>query len=78
MGLLLELAEVALVLRVARTARGLKQRDIAMVLGICQGTYSNWERGERPVPRKHLEPLAAALRIPAEDLVVRPRHKRAA
>lgn len=36
---------------------GLKQKDVANVLGISQQTYSLWENGTKIIPLKHLNAL---------------------
>lgn len=45
-------------LRDLREENGLKQEDVAKILGIQQTVYSRYERGTQPLPIKHLVTLA--------------------
>ncbi len=61
------------VLREARKAAGLKQRELGVALGYpeehAKNFISNWETGYRPIPRKHIKALAALLHIDPVDLL---------
>lgn len=45
-------------LRAARKAAGLRQTDVAKIVGICQSGYSDWERGKNKIDDKSLQKLA--------------------
>lgn len=45
-------------LRAARKAAGMKQTDVAKIVGICQSGYSDWERGKNKIDNKSLQKLA--------------------
>lgn len=45
-------------LRAARKAAGLRQTDVAEIVGICQSGYSDWERGKNKIDDKSLQKLA--------------------
>ena len=55
-------------LRAVRTAAQVSQRDLAAKVGVSQMTISVWER-KPSLPPKAAERLAAALAIPAEQLL---------
>jgi len=63
-------------LRSARERAGLSQNDLARLLGLASGgRISLWERGEaRPRSPQLLHALAAALAIPAAQLLASPQH----
>jgi len=44
-------------------ASGLKQRDVAQALGVCEATVSKWNSGQQSVPSKHVEQLATLTSI---------------
>ena len=41
-----------------RETKGLKQKDMARILGISQSTYAKWETKDIIIPLKHLNSLA--------------------
>ena len=45
-------------IRALRVERGLTQREVAEVLGICQTGYSKYETGENDIPTQVLIKLA--------------------
>ncbi len=56
-------------IRELREARGLKQRQVASVLGICQSTYSNYESGRLKVPIVILRNLEGFYQVSADYLL---------
>lgn len=57
--------------RALREARGLPQDELAHLADIHTTYLSGVENGKRNVSMKVLERLAAALRVPETDLVIR-------
>ena len=55
-------------LKAIRKETGIKQKDIAELLGISKQTFNKWEMGRVPVARKHWKKLAALLKITADEL----------
>ena len=55
-------------LKAIRKETGIKQKDIAELLGISKQTFNKWEMGRVPVARKHWKKLAALLKITDEEL----------
>lgn len=62
--------EVGQILLKARTAKGLTQYEVAERAGVAQSTYHYYETGRQGVPRERLVPLAAALDLRVEDLLL--------
>lgn len=52
-----------------RTARGVTQAYLAGVLGIPRALLSQWESGQRAVPRERLPSLAEALGVSTDSLL---------
>jgi transcriptional regulator with XRE-family HTH domain len=68
--------EVGRRIRQRREARGLKQFELARILGVGASTLCGWEKGEKSVSRENILPLARVLRVPvawlfADDADVR-------
>lgn len=56
-------------LKLLRVARGLTQHQLALILGVTQGTISQWEKGITH-PRCALVPkLAVALGVTTGDII---------
>lgn len=56
-------------IKVARTARGMTQSDLAKAVGVSEHTAFNWERGvHRPRPR-YIKRLAEVLGVDPIGLV---------
>jgi transcriptional regulator with XRE-family HTH domain len=53
-----------------RQAAGLTQAQLADFLGVPQGTIALWERSEKPPRSEILPPMAAALGVSIDDLLV--------
>ncbi|MGD9622375.1 MAG: helix-turn-helix domain-containing protein [Mycolicibacterium sp.] len=49
-----------------RVAAGLNQSDVARALGVNRTAVSQWERGSRPVPARHLRIYDRLLRLDSE------------
>lgn len=56
-------------IRQFRMARGLKQHELASMIGKKGSTVSNWERGLRDPGADNIRKIAAALNIPASELL---------
>ena len=41
-----------------RDSLDLNQKDVALIVGVSQQTYSSWETGDKIIPLKHLITLA--------------------
>ena len=54
-------------IRTIRKDRGIKQRDLARTLGVCHQVVSDWERGVRPFPARHVPSAAALLGVTPEQ-----------
>lgn len=54
------------------------QKDIAQILGIDQRVYSNYERGVRAIPLKHLVALADYYDVSIDYIVERTTNKKRA
>jgi len=54
-----------------RREAGLRQGDVAAALGLTQPGYSNIERGNVRVGAKHLQTLAAVLKVEEAELIDR-------
>ena len=55
-------------IRTRREELGLDQALLAGAVGVGQQTVSRWERGDGPPRRRHLGPLAGALKIDGAEL----------
>jgi len=53
----------------ARKAKGLKQKELAAMLGVEVTTISRWETGWSGIPLFRLGDIAAALDVTASDLL---------
>ena len=62
-------------LKELREERGMKQAQIAIILGVKQNTYSNWENGIREPKIKTLIEIADYYNISLDSLVGRKRKK---
>jgi len=56
-------------LRELRERRGLKQSDVAMVLGTTQQVYSRYENGVNELPIHHLITLCCFYHISADHIL---------
>ena len=60
-------------IRTRRQAVGLTQKALGLKCGYKEATaiqvVQNWEYGKQPVPLSRMRDLAAALKIPVEDLI---------
>jgi transcriptional regulator with XRE-family HTH domain len=65
------LAVVGANVRALREARGLPQDELAHLASIHPSYMSDVENGKRNFSMKVLERIAAALRVPETDLVIR-------
>jgi DNA-binding transcriptional regulator YiaG len=52
-----------------RESRGLTQPELAAIVGVDTASISRWERGVHPVPPRHAQKLARALRVNLVDLL---------
>ena len=61
------------IIRVARTAAGLTQRQLGEVAGYidttAQSFVASWEAGTRPIPRDKIKAVAEALHIEPTELI---------
>ena len=48
-------------LAMLRQAAGITQPELARRLGVSQGNVADWERGSRPIPRRHVSGIRSAL-----------------
>jgi transcriptional regulator with XRE-family HTH domain len=48
--------------------RGVEQREVAARIHVHDSVFALWEAGKRAVPVRWIEPLAAALEVPASLL----------
>lgn len=55
-----------------REALNLRQEDVAAVLGVDRSTVANWEIGRASPQARLIRPLAALLKVPADDLLADP------
>lgn len=56
-------------LRELRESRGLKQSDVALVLGTTQQVYSRYETGINELPLRHLVTLCGFYKVSADYLL---------
>ena len=52
-----------------RKCAGLKQRELAALMGVHETTIARWELGIRSTTPQLLRKLAVVLQVPIEDLV---------
>lgn len=53
-----------------RRAAGLTQQHVVDRLRLrSRSTYAEWERGERPVPRRHVQPLADVIGVSPQQII---------
>lgn len=55
-------------LKAARVNAGLKQKDFASLIGVTQGTVSNWEQGRTSPSCSELEKISRVLQIAKDDI----------
>lgn len=58
-------------LRADMDAQGISVTDMAARIGVDRGTLGDWLGARRPMPVPMLWQLAAALRVPEEEIVQR-------
>ncbi len=56
------------ILKRVRRSSGMRQIDVARLLGISQQAYAYFENGQRPVPEKHKPRLVSLLRLDPRQL----------
>ncbi len=54
----------------ARAVAGLKQKDLALRIGVSQATVSDWESGEQPPAVTRWRAIADALGVSVADVAV--------
>ncbi|MFI5867755.1 helix-turn-helix domain-containing protein [Streptomyces sp. NPDC051546] len=57
-----------LTLRVLRMVSGMRQRDIALLLGVVPTTYCDVERGRRTLPQHWIPVLSKAFGVPPRNI----------
>jgi DNA-binding transcriptional regulator YiaG len=60
-------------LKARRLALGLRQRDVADLLGVCERTVINWETGRRRPPKRAYEVICSFVREKCHPNVTRPK-----
>lgn len=60
-------------IRALREDAGLKQSDIAKLLKTTQSYYSEYERGQRPLPIEHLITLCNYYKVSADYILGLPK-----
>ena len=50
-------------LKTARIQRGMKQKELALHVGVSEGTYSRYEKGTHQIPNERLDSLANVLGV---------------
>jgi transcriptional regulator with XRE-family HTH domain len=56
-------------LRGLRRAAGLTEQHVVDRLRLPRSSYGGWERGEWPVPRRHVQPLADVIGVNPQQIV---------
>lgn len=52
-----------------RDSLDLNQKDVALIVGVSQQTYSSWETGDKIIPLKHLITLANFYKVKTDYIL---------